>query len=93
MQLAKQNFPPVGAPHDEFGQSLIESIWIKHAEIPKSDIVAQESFRNTLKPIVGLLVEKQVVSGEDLHLLLESDLLISFRQTRLDENGFKRMAS
>ncbi len=40
MQLAKQNFPPLGSLHDEFGQSLIESIWIKHAEIPKSDLVA-----------------------------------------------------
>ena len=58
MQLAKQHFPPAGHPHDEFGQSLIESIWVKHAEIPKLDLVAQESFRNTLKPIVGLLVEK-----------------------------------
>ena len=43
-------------PHDEFGQSLIEAIWIKQAELPHADTLLQESFRNTMKPILPQLI-------------------------------------
>jgi THO complex subunit 2 len=79
--------------HDEFSQSLVEAIWIKHAEIPPSEQPLIDSFKNTLKVVLGQLIDKKVVCGDDCHLLLEADVLISTRQTKLDENGFKRMAS
>jgi hypothetical protein len=70
--------------YDEFGQSLIESIWIKHAEIPPTQTSALESFKTTLKPILSQLIEKAVISVDDCHLLLDADLLLNSRLTRLD---------
>lgn len=46
-----------------------------------------------MKSILPQLIQKQVVMSEDCHVLLESDILIATRQTKLDEVGFKKMAS
>lgn len=46
-----------------------------------------------MKPILSQLIAKQIISIEDCHLLLESDLMTSSRLTNLNADGFKRMAS
>lgn len=63
-----------------------------YAEIPKNLNATIESFRTAIKPILSSLIEKQVISIEDCNVLLESDLIISSRLTRLDDRGFNSMA-
>ena len=43
MEAAKAVFPSQ-PEHDEFAVSLIESIWIKHSEIPKTDVQSKDAF-------------------------------------------------
>ena len=46
-----------------------------------------------MRPILNQLLAKQIITLEDCHLILESDLMAGCRLTKLDEVGFKRMAS
>jgi hypothetical protein len=43
MEAAKALFP-AQPEHDEFAVSLIESIWIKHSEIPKTEVQSKDAF-------------------------------------------------
>ncbi len=92
MEAAKALFP-AQPEHDEFAVSLIESIWIKHSEIPKTDVQSKDAFNSIVKPILSQLIEKQIVSAVDCHIHLEAETLIACKITRLDSDGFTRMAS
>jgi THO complex subunit 2 len=46
-----------------------------------------------MKPILGHLIEKKIISYEDCHLLLESDLMTRCNLTRIPGEGFGKMIS
>jgi len=92
MEAAKAQLPAL-PENDEFAVSLIESIWIKHSEIPKTDVQSKEAFNTMVKPLLSQLIEKQIVSAVDCHIHLEAETLIACKITRLDSDGFTRMAS
>ena len=57
MEAAKALFP-AQPEHDEFAVSLIESIWIKHSEIPKTEVQSKDAFNSIVKPFLSQLIEK-----------------------------------
>ena len=46
-----------------------------------------------MKPILTQLIDKKIISNEDCHLLLESNLMNSCGLTNLKGDGFQKMAS